>query len=228
MVLCQITPKPAPPSILQFLVPLLSAGSSKAAPVWMAAPVSSAPPPNPQHQQLHRRMGRCHHHSSHHADISHQIILLLSNIRSRPGFSQGTLRASVRCCFLVCALPRAGQVLPVSSYLTRQVRSCNNIYQCSSYEQQGPKSWSFIQRLGMVCALSTFPHPPAQTSPWLLQLPVMVALDKLAQSWRAKAKSLLNAVYLATLFPCTCFLLVIIELEPAARSKSWDDVQHGC
>lgn len=118
-------------------------------------------------------------------------------------------------------------MLPVSSYLTRQVHSCNNIYQCSSYEQQGPKSWSFIQRLGMVCALSTFPHPPAQTSPWLLQLPVMVALDKLAQSRRAKAKSLLNAVYLATLFPCACFLRVITELEPAARSKSWDDVQHG-
>lgn len=169
--LCQVAPKPAPPSILQFLVPLLSAGSSKAGPVWMVAPVSSAPPPNPQHQQLHRRMARCRHHSPHHADISHQIILLLSNIRSRPGFSQGTLRASVRCCFLVCALPRAGQVLPVSSYLTRQVRSCNNIYQCSSYEQQGPKSWSFIQRLGMVCALSTFPHPPAQTSPWAAPAP---------------------------------------------------------
>lgn len=73
--------KPAPPSILQFLVPLLSAGSSEAAPVWMVAPVSQHPPPNSQHWQLHRRMGRCHQHPPHHADISHQIILFLSNIR---------------------------------------------------------------------------------------------------------------------------------------------------
>lgn len=178
------------------------------------------PPPNPQHWQLHRRMGRCHQHPPHHTDISHQVILLLSNIRSRPGFSRGTLRASVRLRLLGSALPRAGQVLPVSSYLTRQVRSCNNIYQRSSYEQQGPKSWSFIRRLCMVCSLSTFPHPPAQTSPWLLQLPVMVALDDLAQSWRAKAKSLSVTVHLANVFPRACYPLFITELEPAARSKS--------
>lgn len=119
-------------------------------------------------------------------------------------------------------------MLPVSSYLTRQVCSCNNIYQRSSYEQQGPESWSFIQRLHMVCALSTFPHPSAQTSPWLLQLSVMVALNNLAQSWWAKAKSLLDAIYLASLFPCACYLLFITELELAARSQSQGAAQHGC
>lgn len=77
-------PDTSKPSILQFLVPLLSARSSKAAPVWMVALVSTAPaaaqgdekvPPAPPH----------------HAGISHQIILFLPNIRSQPGFSQGTL-----------------------------------------------------------------------------------------------------------------------------------------
>lgn len=119
-------------------------------------------------------------------------------------------------------------MLPVSSYLTRQVHSCNNIYQRSSYEQQGPKSWSFIQRLHMVCTLGTFPHPSAQTSSWLLQLPVMVALDNLGQYWQAKAKSLSDVVYLANLYLCACYLLFIPELEPAGRSKSQDNAQHGC
>lgn len=101
--------KPAPPSILQFPVQLLSAGSSEAAPVWMVAPVSSSHPVEPQPQQLHRSMGRCHQHPPQQADISHQVILLLSNIRSQPGFSQGTLRASV-CLFpwLCTSLSRAG------------------------------------------------------------------------------------------------------------------------
>lgn len=57
---------------------------------------------------------------------------------------------------------------------------------------------------------------------------MIAAPDNPAQSWQARTKSLSDVAYPANLFPYTSFLLLTAKPEPAVRSKSQDDIRHGC
>lgn len=183
---------------------------------------SPTPPPHPgQASNTGSRTagwGRGHHHPPRCAGSRTAVgNVFQQRLTSAWAFQGGPWEppyASVSLASRFPGLP-LGQVLPVSGYLTRQARSCNNIYHRSSINSRARKAGVSSKGCGWFVRRALFLALPLTPAPGCLRLPAVAAPDNPAQSGRLGPKAFRMQLIRQI---CSC-VLVVSSRSPPSRSR---------